>query len=77
AQRALVVRPVTALARAVRSADEVGVAGAVAGVGRAVSAAAGWVAARHAGALPRAVTIALGGALLAGFAAAALSGVAR
>ncbi|MEV5764846.1 NADH-quinone oxidoreductase subunit L [Micromonospora sp. NPDC052213] len=74
-QRALVVRPTTALARATRTADEVVVDGAVEGSGRAALGLGGGLAALHRAALPRAAAGVLAGALLIGL-AAALIGVA-
>ncbi|GGJ98337.1 hypothetical protein GCM10010123_30420 [Pilimelia anulata] len=73
-QRALVVRPTAALARVARAADERGLGGAVAGLGRAVDAAAERVAALHRGPLPRATALALGGLVLAAAAAGLLGG---
>jgi NADH-quinone oxidoreductase subunit L len=70
AQRALVVRPVTAVARFARDGDLSGVDGTVVGIGRGVSALGRVTAAAHRGALPRAVTAVLAGAVLLGLAAA-------
>jgi NADH-quinone oxidoreductase subunit L len=70
AQHALVVRPVTALARAVRAADESGVDGAVVGTARGVGGAGRLAAAAHRGSLPRAFTAVLTGAIVLGLAAA-------
>ncbi|MGC4787234.1 NADH-quinone oxidoreductase subunit L [Micromonospora sp. DT178] len=69
AQRALVVRPTKALARATRTADEVVVDGAVEGSGRAALGLGGGLAALHRAALPRAAVGVLAGALLIGLAA--------
>ncbi|MGW4501653.1 NADH-quinone oxidoreductase subunit 5 family protein [Micromonospora sp. NPDC004336] len=68
-QRALVVRPTKALARAARTADEVVVDGAVEGSGRAALGLGGGLAALHRAALPRAAAGVLAGALLIGLAA--------
>jgi len=70
-QRAVVVRPVTALAAAARVGDESGVDGAVTGTGRAVTGLGDWLRRRHAAPLPRAVTMVLAGVLLIGLATAA------
>ncbi|MDM4720889.1 NADH-quinone oxidoreductase subunit L [Micromonospora sp. WMMA1363] len=74
-QHALVVRPVTALAAATRTADEVVVDGAVTGSGRAASGLGGSLAMLHRAALPRAAAGVLAGALLIGLAAAVIGGV--
>jgi NADH-quinone oxidoreductase subunit L len=74
-QNALVVRPVQALARGVRRADESGVDGLVEGTGRGVFGLGGSVAAVHRAGLPRAVGAVLGGATLLGVAVAAIVGV--
>jgi NADH-quinone oxidoreductase subunit L len=71
-QDALVVRPVLALARGVRRADESGVDGVVEGTGRATVGLGAAVGALHRSGLPRAVTAVLGGALLLGLAAVAI-----
>ncbi|MFV2021538.1 NADH-quinone oxidoreductase subunit L [Micromonospora sp. LOL_023] len=71
-QRTLVVRPVVALAGLVRAGDESGVDGAVTGVGRGVGGLAAVLGRWHAARLPRAVTLALAGALLLALVAAAL-----
>ncbi|MFG1756304.1 NADH-quinone oxidoreductase subunit 5 family protein [Micromonospora echinofusca] len=68
-QRALVVRPTKALARATRTADEVVVDGAVEGSGRAALGLGGGLASLHRAALPRAAAGVLAGALLIGLAA--------
>ncbi|MEU2662959.1 NADH-quinone oxidoreductase subunit L [Micromonospora sp. NPDC007220] len=68
-QRALVVRPAKALARATRTADEVVVDGAVEGSGRAALGLGGGLASLHRAALPRAAAGVLAGALLIGLAA--------
>ncbi|MFJ6195795.1 NADH-quinone oxidoreductase subunit L [Micromonospora sp. NPDC092111] len=73
-QHALVVRPTTALARVVRTGDEVGVDGLVEGSGRAVSGLGGALAAVHRAALPRAAAAVLAGALLIGLAAVLIGG---
>ncbi|MDG4774650.1 NADH-quinone oxidoreductase subunit L [Solwaraspora sp. WMMD792] len=70
-QRAVVVRPVAALAAAARVGDESGVDGAVTGTGRAVTGLGDWLRRRHAAPLPRAVTMVLAGVLLIGLATAA------
>ncbi|MFV2083390.1 NADH-quinone oxidoreductase subunit L [Micromonospora sp. LOL_021] len=72
-QRAVVVRPVTALAAAARVGDESGVDGAVTGTGRAVTGLGDWLRRRHAAPLPRAVTMVLAGVLLIGLATAAVA----
>ncbi|MEU8259871.1 NADH-quinone oxidoreductase subunit L [Micromonospora sp. NPDC048999] len=69
-QHALVVRPTTALAQAVRTGDEHGVDGLVEGSGRAAVRLGGGLAALHRAALPRAVAGVLAGALLIGLAVA-------
>jgi NADH-quinone oxidoreductase subunit L len=68
AQDALVVRPVRALARAVRRGDETVVDGAVEGTGRGTVSLGGLLAHLHRAALPRAVAAVLAGSLLAGLA---------
>ncbi|HWG99936.1 MAG TPA: NADH-quinone oxidoreductase subunit L [Pilimelia sp.] len=73
-QRALVVRPVRALARTARAVDERVVDGAVEGTGRALRGLGGRFAGAHRAALPRAATAALAGALLVGVLAAVLGG---
>jgi NADH-quinone oxidoreductase subunit L len=73
-QDALVVRPVGALARAVRRGDETVVDGAVEGTGRGTVSLGGLLAAAHRAALPRAAVAVLAGALLAGLAAVLLGG---
>ncbi|PZF87882.1 NADH-quinone oxidoreductase subunit 5 family protein [Micromonospora deserti] len=75
-QHTLVVRPTAALARLVRTADEVVVDGAVEGSGRAASGLGGGLAALHRAALPRAAAGVLAGALLIGLAAVLIGGVA-
>ncbi|MET7708061.1 NADH-quinone oxidoreductase subunit L [Micromonospora sp. NPDC005413] len=74
-QHTLVVRPVRALARAVRTSDEVVVDGAVEGSGRAASRLGAGLAALHRAALPRAAAGVLAGALLIGLAAAVIGAV--
>jgi NADH-quinone oxidoreductase subunit L len=70
-QDVLVVRPMRALARVVRRADETGVDGAVEGTGRGTASLGGRLAQLHRAALPRAAGAVLGGAVLvAGLAAA-------
>ncbi|MFD2765598.1 NADH-quinone oxidoreductase subunit L [Micromonospora eburnea] len=69
-QHTLVVRPTTALARAVRAGDERGVDGLVEGSGRAAVGLGGGLAALHRAALPRAAAGVLAGALLIGLAVA-------
>jgi NADH-quinone oxidoreductase subunit L len=73
-QDALVVRPVTVLARGVRRADESLVDGAVEATGRGTVGMGGLLAAVHRAALPRAVTAVLGGAALLGLLAVLLAG---
>ncbi|MEH0972974.1 NADH-quinone oxidoreductase subunit L [Micromonospora sp. CPCC 205546] len=75
-QRALVVRPTKALARATRTADEVVVDGAVEGSGRAALGLGGGLAALHRAPLPRAAVGVLAGALLIGLAAVLIGGAA-
>jgi NADH-quinone oxidoreductase subunit L len=75
-QDAVVVRPVLALARATRRADESIVDGAVEGTGRGTVSLGGVLAAVHRAGLPRAATAVLAGALLIGLAAVALGGLA-
>ena len=72
-QQALVVRPVGALAAAVRRGDESIVDGAVESTGRGALGLGGVLAGWHRAALPRAATAVLGGALLIGLAAVALA----
>jgi NADH-quinone oxidoreductase subunit L len=74
-QNALIVRPVMALARGIRRADESGVDGAVEGIGRATVGLGGAVVGLHRAAIPRAVAAVLGGTVLLGLAALALAGV--
>ncbi|MEV0397760.1 NADH-quinone oxidoreductase subunit 5 family protein [Polymorphospora rubra] len=71
-QRAVVVRPVVALARAARRTDEKVVDGAVLGTGRATVALGRGLAVLHRAGLPRAATAVLAGALLVAVAAATL-----
>ncbi|MFC0503570.1 NADH-quinone oxidoreductase subunit L [Micromonospora costi] len=75
-QHALVVRPVRALARAVRAGDERVVDGAVEGSGRAASGLGAGLAVLHRAALPRAAAGVLAGALLIGLAAVLIGGTA-
>jgi NADH-quinone oxidoreductase subunit L len=75
-QHALVVRPVSALARAVRRGDEVVIDGAVEGTGRGALGLAARLGALHRAGLPRAATAVLAGALLIGIAAAVVGGFA-
>ncbi|WP_446216985.1 NADH-quinone oxidoreductase subunit 5 family protein [Micromonospora sp. IBHARD004] len=75
-QHTLVVRPTNALARAVRTADELGVDGLVEGSGRAATGLGGGLAALHRAALPRAAAGVLAGALLIGLAVALIGGMA-
>jgi NADH-quinone oxidoreductase subunit L len=65
-QDAVIVRPVKALATAVRRADESGVDGAVEAAGRGAVGLGGLVAGTHRAGIPRAVTSVLGGAALLG-----------
>ncbi|MGA8113082.1 MAG: NADH-quinone oxidoreductase subunit L, partial [Actinocatenispora sp.] len=74
AQRALVVRPVLALARAARSGDDRLVDGAVEGAGRGSVRLGGLLGRSHTG-LPRYVTAVLGGAVLLGVLAVLVGGV--
>ncbi|HEU4421202.1 MAG TPA: NADH-quinone oxidoreductase subunit L [Pilimelia sp.] len=74
-QHALVVRPVLAIAGAVRQGDEAGVDGAVESTGRGTLRLGARLAAAHRAGLPRAATAVLAGALLIGLAAATLGGV--
>jgi NADH-quinone oxidoreductase subunit L len=74
-QDALVVRPVRALARAVRRGDERIVDGAVTATGRGTFRLGGAVARLHRAGVPRAATAVLGGALLVGLVAALLGGL--
>jgi len=74
-QDALVVRPVTALARTVRRLDESLVDGAVEATGRGTLSLGGVVASVHRAGLPRAVSAVLGGAAILGLAAVAIVGV--
>nr|WP_306345165.1 NADH-quinone oxidoreductase subunit L [Micromonospora sp. NBRC 107566] len=71
-QHALVVRPVRALAGAVRAADESVVDGAVEATGRGARALGGSLATAHRSGLPRAATAVLAGAVLAALAATVL-----
>jgi NADH-quinone oxidoreductase subunit L len=64
-----VVRPVRALASAVRRGDESIVDGVVESTGRGAFGLGGVLAGWHRAALPRAATAVLGGALLIGLAA--------
>jgi len=73
-QDALVVRPVRALARLVRRADETGVDGAVEGAGRGALGLGGWLGRAHRAGLPRAATAVLAGALITALAAVFLGG---
>jgi NADH-quinone oxidoreductase subunit L len=74
-QDRVVVRPVQALARAVRRADESGVDGVVEATGRAAAGLGGLLAGLHRGSLPRAVAAVLGGAALLGLVAVTIAGV--
>jgi NADH-quinone oxidoreductase subunit L len=71
-QDAVVVRPVTALARSVRRVDESLVDGAVEATGRGTVGLGDLVAGVHRAGLPRAVSAVLGGATLLGLAAVAI-----
>jgi NADH-quinone oxidoreductase subunit L len=73
-QRLLIVRPVTALAGAVRTVDERVVDGAVEGSGTGATRLGGLLALAHRAALPRAAVAVLAGAVLLA-AAAAYGGV--
>ena len=74
-QDALVVRPVSALARAIRRADESGVDGLVEGTGRTTVRLGAALAGAHRSGLPRAITAVLTGAVLLGVAAVTIVGV--
>jgi NADH-quinone oxidoreductase subunit L len=71
-QDALVVRPIQALARAVRRGDEAIVDGAVEGTGRGALSFGALLALAHRAALPRAAAAALAGAVLLGILAVTL-----
>ncbi len=71
----LVVRPVTALARAVRRGDETVVDGAVEGAGRGTEAVADSADVWQRGPLPRAASAVFGGALLIAVAAVIVGGL--
>jgi NADH-quinone oxidoreductase subunit L len=73
-QRAVVVRPVIALARAVRAGDERVIDGAVVGSGRAAQRFGAVLAGLHRATLPRAAAGVLAGALLIGLAAVLVIG---
>jgi NADH-quinone oxidoreductase subunit L len=73
-QHALVVRPVKALARAVRRGDESIVDGVVESAGAGAFGAGGLLARAHRAALPRAATAALSGAVLIGLVAVLVLG---
>jgi NADH-quinone oxidoreductase subunit L len=74
-QDVLVVRPVLALARAVRRGDEQVVDGAVEGAGSGAVSLGVLLARAHRAGLPRAVAAVLGGGLLLGLAVVTLGGV--
>jgi NADH-quinone oxidoreductase subunit L len=74
-QDAVVVRPVLALASAVRRADQSLVDGAVESTGRGALGLGGVIARWHRAALPRAATAVLGGALLIALAAIVVVGL--
>jgi NADH-quinone oxidoreductase subunit L len=76
-QEALVVRPVAALARAVRRVDETVVDGAVEATGRGTSDLGALLGRAHRAALPRAATAVLAGAVLFGLVAAVIFGGVR
>ncbi|GAA1815311.1 NADH-quinone oxidoreductase subunit L [Planosporangium flavigriseum] len=73
-QEALVVRPMAALARAVRRTDETVVDGAVEATGRGTSDLGALLGRAHRAALPRAATAVLAGAVLFGLVAALIFG---
>jgi NADH-quinone oxidoreductase subunit L len=73
-QDALVVRPVRALARAVRRGDEGLVDGAVEGTGRGAVRIGALLARAHRAGLPRAATAVLAGAIVIGLTAVILGG---
>jgi NADH-quinone oxidoreductase subunit L len=74
-QNTLVVRPVYALASLVRRGDAAIVDGAVEGAGTSTMRIGGWFATWHRGALPRAATAVLGGAVLIAIAAVIVGGL--
>jgi NADH-quinone oxidoreductase subunit L len=76
-QEALVVRPVVALARAVRRTDETVVDGAVEATGRGASGLGALLGRAHRAALPRAATAVLAAAVLFGLVAVVIFGGAR
>jgi NADH-quinone oxidoreductase subunit L len=76
-QEALVVRPVVALARAVRRTDESVVDGAVEATGRGADDLGALLGRAHRAALPRAATAVLAAAVLFGLVAAVIFGGAR
>jgi NADH-quinone oxidoreductase subunit L len=76
-QEALVVRPVVALARAVRRTDESIVDGAVEATGRGADGLGALLGRAHRAALPRAATAVLAAAVLFGLVAAVVFGGAR
>jgi NADH-quinone oxidoreductase subunit L len=73
-QDALIVRPVSALARVVRRGDESVVDGAVEGTGRGTMTLGALLVSAHRAGLPRAVAAVLAGAVLIGLAAVAFGG---
>jgi NADH-quinone oxidoreductase subunit L len=73
-QEALVVRPVTALARTTRRVDESIVDGVVESTGAGAVGVGGLLARAHRATLPRAATAVLGGAVLIGLVAAVVLG---
>jgi len=75
AQNALIVKPVYAIASLVRRADAAIVDGAVEGSGSLTMRIGGWFATWHRGALPRAGTAVLGGAVLIAIAAVIIGGI--
>ncbi|GAA2363573.1 NADH-quinone oxidoreductase subunit L [Dactylosporangium salmoneum] len=77
AQDALVTRPVLALARLARRTDEALVDGAVEGVGAGAGGLGGLLARTHAGALPRAATAVIGGAVVLAAVIVVVLGVGR
>jgi NADH-quinone oxidoreductase subunit L len=74
-QNTLVVRPVAALARSVRTLDESGVDGVVEATGRVTVRLGGLVTSVHRAGLPRAAAAVVAGAALLGLAAVTIAGV--
>jgi NADH-quinone oxidoreductase subunit L len=74
-QNTLVVRPVGALARSVRTLDESGVDGVVEATGRITVRLGGLVTSVHRGSVPRAAAAVVAGAALLGLVAVTIAGV--